>query len=175
MTTASVHPAVESIIPTVHLIKGYYRNMLDGVTPETFAQRPDGVLTNHPAYIFGHVAFYSNKIMNAFGAGDDLFSDEHEAVYQMNVECSDAADGATYLSMDESQRVFETVMDQVIERLPKVEASALDAPPTGSSFEGLMPTMGGVANFVLVAHPMAHAGQFSAWRRCMGLGPAALR
>lgn len=175
MTATSVHPVSEAIVPTVTLMKGIYHNMLDGVTPETFAKRPDGVVANHPAYIFGHVAFYAEKLLNGLGIESSSFSENDAARYGMDVEVPDAADGELYLSMDESVRVFDAVLDKVITGLPGVEGQRLDASAAGTPFEGLMTTMAGVANFVFVAHPMVHAGQFSTWRRCMGLGPAALR
>lgn len=175
MTATSTHPVSEAIVPSVMLIKGLFNNMLDGVTPEMFAKRPDGVAANHPGYIFGHTAFYADKLLTGLGVGSSSFSEGDAARYGMDVDVVDSADGDQYLSMDESVRIFNEVFDRVISGLPGVEAERLDASAAGTSFEGLMSSMGGVANFVFVAHPMMHAGQLSTWRRCMGLGPAALR
>jgi len=175
MTATSAHPVAASIVPVVRMVKGYYTHLLDGVTPETFATRPAGVVSNHPAFILGHVAFYSNKIINALGVKTDFFTDGSESRYTMDAECVDAADGEVYLPMSESVQLFQDVMGTVIEKLPTVEASAFDRDSSETPFADIIPTMGGVANFVLVAHPMMHAGQFSAWRRCMGLGPSKLR
>ena len=36
----------------------------------------------------------------------------------------------------------------------------------------MFPTVGAAINFYLTGHVMMHAGQISAWRRCMGM-PAA--
>ena len=174
MTTASAHPVAQSIAPVVRMVRGYYMHLLDGVTPETFARRPEGVVSNHPAFILGHVAFYSNRIMNALGVETDYFTDGSSEIYVMDAECVDAADGALYHPMAESVKLFGDVMDTVIETLPTVDSSAFERDSTGTPFADVIPTMGGVANFVLVAHPMMHAGQFSAWRRCMGHGPSKL-
>ncbi len=175
MTATSAHPAAASIVANVQLIQGYYHRLLDGVTPETFAMRPEGLVTNHPAFLLGHVPYYSGRMMTALGAEQcAVLGEDRGEPYTMQAECLDDPAGEIYLPMDESIDVFDRTMEAVVETLPGVDAERLEAPPEGTSFAGIMPTMAAMANFVLVAHPMTHAGQLSAWRRCMGLGPCKL-
>lgn len=170
-TSVSAHPAIGMIVPAVTLAHGYYRNMLDGVTPETFARMPEGVCTNHPAFILGHLALYSGKVLEGLGIeGAAIVTEEQATIFSMDAECQDDPDGTIYPPMAEVVDLFDRVMTMAIEKMPEVSSELLDSAPEGEPFGGLVKTMAAMANFILVAHPMMHAGQFSTWRRCMGLG-----
>ena len=47
-----------AILPSGHLMLRYADMLLDGITPERFARKPEGVDTNSPAFCFGHLALY---------------------------------------------------------------------------------------------------------------------
>ncbi len=166
------HPAVETLIPAFKLTHGYITSLLDGVTPEMFARQPEGVAANHPAYVLGHIAYYCTRIMTRLGVGSmPDFTPELEALFAMNVECMDDPAGTFYPPMVEIVDLYSATMDAVIENLPNVDPERFDAAPEGKPFGGLVTTNASLATFMLIAHPMMHAGQISTWRRCMGLGP----
>jgi hypothetical protein len=64
--------------------------------------------------------------------------------------------------------------DAAIEMVSKLDDRSLDVPIPDplERFRATFPSAGAVAMFLLNNHQMMHLGQVSAWRRCMGLGPA---
>lgn len=176
MSSAAQTTTLDLILAPATLTYGLYGQLLDGVTPDRFARTINGVTANHPAYLLGHVAHYAGKFTQSLGASPvETISDSLEPIYAMGAECTDDAAGTVYPAMKDAVADFDRVMRSVLAALPTIDPDRLAAPLTeGAPFYGRMPTFGAVANFVLVAHPMMHAGQFSTWRRCMGLGPCKL-
>jgi len=174
-TAANVSPA-DLIIPSITITKGLYQRYLDGVTPGKFARKPEGVDTNHPAFMLGHLALYPAMVLDSLGQpGVPTLPEDQAPLFEMGAECKDDPEGAIYPPMDDIVAVFNASLDGAAAALPKVDPDAwTQSPPEARSFGGVMTSMAALANFILVAHPMMHAGQFSAWRRCMGMPAVSL-
>ena len=138
--------AVSSIVPGAKLVLAYAQALLKDVKPEQFARLARGVHSNHPAWVFGHLAIYPDRCIELLGRKDLMRPDERfNTLFANKSPCIDDADGK------------DEVLAKVI---------------TGDGMADRLPTVGSRICFLTGAHPMSHLGQVSAWRRFMGLSSA---
>ncbi len=151
--------------------------MNKGVTPETFARlaTKDGepVQTNHPAFVYGHLAIYPKRLLEM--AGEDpspvALPEEMEVMFASKAECRDDPDGTIYPPMQDVVQRFMGGYSHAIERVGAWDDEKLAGPHQGAeAYQKLAPTLGIAAAFFLTTHMAMHVGQVSAWRRFMGLG-----
>lgn len=167
-----------AILDQTGTMLAYAEGLLKGVTQETFARKPEGksgvVDTNHPAFVFGHLALYPQKICQLVGIDDagTAAPAGYEELFAAGKECQDDPDGTIYPKMDEILAAFNTGYKTAIARIAGLSNEDLAAPhPLDSDFGKRFSSRAAIANFMLGPHPFMHIGQISAWRRCMGLGP----
>jgi len=157
---------------SAHLTKGYAEMVCRDIPAERFARKPDGVETNHPAWVIGHLALYPPKLMQLLdAAGAPEVPAGWDSLFDAKSECRDDPDSAIYPPKDELLGVFLGGMDAAIAAMRAAGDDALHAPNSAGPAPDVMNTAGSLANFLLTSHPMMHLGQISAWRRVMGLGP----
>lgn len=166
--------SIGTIIATsAKVTTGYAKGLLNGIEPARAARMPDGVRSNHPAWILGHLSTYPDKILPMLDRQDLVrpIEEHYEGLFDHASECRDDADGSIYPAFaDISERFFarhEAVIGALAETPDEVFAKA-----NTLALEERFPTAGDLTNFLLTGHSMMHLGQLSAWRRCMGLGPA---
>jgi len=162
------------IVPPARLTLGYGQELVKDVKPDHFARKPEGVDTNHPAWVYGHLAVYPDKsLLPMLGRADAAEpSERFEELFHGTSKCQDDPEGAIYPSMEEITTRFFSRTEAVINALAETPDDVLAAPlPDDHFFKSRMDSFGDVINFMLLAHNMMHFGQISAWRRCMGLGP----
>lgn len=168
-------PIADTIVPTARLALGLAQKLTKDIEPTLFATLPKGVRTNHPAFVYGHLAIYPDRAVFPLLGRTDLVkpSDDFAALFKGGLECRDDPRCTIYPAM-------ETILARYFERNEAALAAVAEATdkdlskplPADHFFAGKVPTVGGVLNFLLNAHPMMHLGQVSAWRRMMGLGSA---
>lgn len=168
-------PIADTIVPTARMAVGLAQKLAKDIKPSQFATLPRGVHTNHPAFVYGHLAIYPDRLVLPLIGRTDLVKpiDDFAALFKAGLECKDDPGCAIYPSM-------ETILARYFERNEAAlgavaEASDKDLTkplPPEHFFAGKIPHIGGVLNFLLNSHPMMHLGQVSAWRRMMGLGSA---
>lgn len=154
--------------------------LLNGIGPRDFARfaRPGGILvkSNHPAFVFGHLALYPARVMQALGqpAGAAACPGGWESLFKNGVECQDDPEGRIYPPMEQITKQFRTGYEAAIDAISQGEDSALLAPnPAEGRMRELFPVVGAALIFYVGGHVHMHLGQVSAWRRMMGLPPAA--
>lgn len=160
---------------------GYAVRLLKDIRPEQFARQIDlggrRVRANHPAFCYGHLSLYPFNLQTmlgieptappAPGSWPDLFS--------AGQECRDDPDGSIYPPMEEIVAHFRDGYEALFASIAGLPDGAFEAPnPREGRLREMFPTLGGFVNFMCTCHLMVHAGQVSTWRRCMGLGPAAM-
>ena len=153
--------------------------LLNGITPQTFARfaRPGGVElhSNHPAFIFGHLALYPVRVMTHVGrsAGDAAVPARYEELFKNGVECRDDPAGTIYPAMQELRDFFFRSYRAAIGAVAEADDAVLTGPNPGEGrMKELFPSVGALLNFFLSGHAHSHLGQLSAWRRAQGLAPA---
>jgi hypothetical protein len=168
-----------TIIPGAERMLGLAEALLEDVPPTRFARfaAPGGqaVHANHPAFVYGHLALYPARILQAAGLDPAPLTPpaSYPGLFGAGVECRDDPGGTIYPAMAEiTGHFFEshrTVLDQV--------RGFTDAQMAGGhKIEGklaeIFPTLGNLTAFLLMGHAMMHLGQVSTWRRAIGLGSA---
>ncbi|MBI4578663.1 MAG: DinB family protein [Planctomycetes bacterium] len=157
----------------------YAERLLADVTPDACGRfaSPGGVTirSNHPAFILGHLSLYPIRIMQnlKLPTGPTAFPPQYETLFKFGVECQDDPQGKTYPLLDELKTRFFDGYRAAIAAVESASDEAFDAPnPAEGRLRELFPTVGSAINFYLIGHVQVHLGQFSAWRRAMGLPPA---
>lgn len=153
------------------------RGLLTGINPKDFARQPEFggrlVDTNHPAFVYGHLALYPAKLLGIVGKGagavqcPQSFTD----LFAAGVKCRHDPENAEHPPMAEIVERFENGYTRLIDAMGGVDDAVFAAPIRGNDrYREAFGTVGGAACFMMHDHPMFHLGQASAWRRMMGLG-----
>lgn len=169
-----------TIAPAGNLTLMFAENMLKGVTPDMFARLAIGkdgkpVQSNHPAWVFGHLASYAGRALEMLGHPDaaKYKNPAIEAVCKNGTPCLDDPSGSVYPGMEVLTKAYFDGYRAVLAALPEADDQTLLKPnPAEGRMKDLFPTVGAMQSFFVAAHPMSHLGQVSAWRRFMGLGSA---
>ena len=170
MSTGSIlHPS-EHLLNSLGFSMNYARSLLTDITEDQFAHLPMPGF-NHPAFCYGHLACYPNRMLEFLGCQQDQIELPFDAdLYKSGVECVEQ-DGR-YASMPVIVDCFFAGHDRLAQVLPTVSPEIF-ASPTG--LEGRMgeifPRIGDAIDFMSGNHIMMHLGQVSMWRRAMGMGP----
>lgn len=177
----------ETIVSATRLTQKYAEDLLRGVEPHMFARKPTWGLggkeidCNHGAWIYGHLALYPPILVAGMGGaggvggagktGTPAVPGNFDALFKNGTRALDDPSGTLYPPMETIVRAFVDGHRAAIASLERMSDADLTRANTGPSAERF-PTVGARANFLLNNHVMSHLGQFSTWRRCMGLGSA---
>ncbi len=174
-----MHAVANAILPAGRLSLRYAESLLKDVPASAFAQFPTFggkvIQTNHPAFVFGHLAMYPHRVLEMFGKPKGVTTPPEgwEAMFKAGVECKDDPTGTIYPPMEKIVSFHKAAYDAAIAAVAEASDEQLMKPnPAEGRMKEMFPTVGAVCNFILAAHPMSHYGQVSAWRRCFGLGSA---
>lgn len=169
--------AMHGISNNARIIAGYAEAMVKGIPAERFARFGAGpagpVVSNHPAWVFGHLSLYPGRAAGMLGVDADLaVPDGWEALFGPQSQCADDADGSRYPRKDELVDRMLGNQRRIAEVLLTLDDELLSQPTPVERYRERFPTIMCAANFLLTAHAMVHLGQLSAWRRLEGLGSA---
>ena len=153
----------------------YGELLLKGVEADRFGRfaAPGGepVVSNHAAFIYGHLSLYAPRIIGDIGGSAPTIPEGFEAVFSKDATCQDDVDGTIYPPMEEVTRFFFESYRQASEVLRSTDDAPFEQPnPVGGKFTEMFPTVGSAHAFYCSGHIMLHMGQMSAWRRMSGLG-----
>ncbi|MFK7884674.1 MAG: DinB family protein [Phycisphaerales bacterium] len=168
----------EMLTLTTARTMGLAKGLLNGVDAKDFAKQPmaDGKVidTNHPAFVYGHLAIYPAKVMGMLGhdGASAACPDSWEEMFKNGAVCTHDADNSNHPSMDEIIAKFESGYAALIEATKATSDDVLLQPIAEEGWRDVFGTNGGMVGFMLHDHFMFHLGQMSAWRRAMGLGSA---
>jgi hypothetical protein len=164
------------IVPGARLGVAYAERLSVGVTQEMCARlaRPGGavVKSNHAAFVIGHLSLYPARVMQflKLPAGPTAFPGHYESLFKPGSECQDDADGKMYPPFSELRARFFEGYKAAIAAVESTPDEGFDGPnPIEGRSRELFPTVGAAIAFYLIGHVQVHLGQFSAWRRGMGL------
>lgn len=160
----------EYLIPPARFIASYARALLAGVDPCVAARLAQGVQSNHPAWVYGHLAWGADAAMSVLRGPDRArLAPLDRVMFDYRSRCLDDPDGRIYPALETMTTRFFALTADAISALEAAPEARLSSPnPTGVLLEEF-PTVGALVAYLLVGHPMVHLGQVSAWRRHMGL------
>ena len=169
--------AVHGIANNAKIVAGYAEALLHGISEDRFARFTVGaggsVVSNHPAWICGHLSLYPGRAAGMLGIEADVaVPDAWEAMFGPCSECVDDADGSRYPDMNELVDTMLGHQRGIAEALLDVDDAALAAPTPVERYRQRFPTVMCAVDFLITSHQMLHLGQLSAWRRIEGLGSA---
>lgn len=157
---------------------GYADRFLKDLPAEKFARHAlvggHAVVSNHPAFIFGHLSIYPCRIVKELG-GDASSIEPTDAfikLFDHTASCVDDADGTIYPAMEVITERFYAAHRMAIDVLSSADDSLFKAINPNDAMRGKFATVGSMHGFYVGGHLMMHMGQLSAWRRMIGLGPA---
>lgn len=161
------------ILPAARTSRALGEALLKGVRTEDFARHPKGVLTNHPAWVYGHLSIYPDWMLGMIGKPELTRPREgFEPLFANKTECKDDPSGTIYPAMETITSHFMERMDAVIKAVAETDDAVFAKPNPSDAMKDRFPTVGAMVSFMLGSHCMMHLGQVSAWRRIMGLGSA---
>jgi hypothetical protein len=166
-----------TIIPTGQLSLHLGSLLLKGIKPGDFARLAPGhqgprVQSNHPAWVYGHLACYPTRCMDLLGRPEEaakLAVPALTELFKAGTECKDDPAGQIYPSMDTIVNAWKTGYEHVLRVLPEIPDDVLMKINPNEQARERFPTIGSAIAFLVSGHQNVHLGQVSAWRRFMGL------
>lgn len=165
----------DAILPSARTTRAYAERLLKDVQPAQFARLAKGVESNHPAWIFGHLSIYPDRVLEMLGRPELAKPREgFEKIFGAGASAEPMRDdpsGSIYPDMESITAYYFDRTDAVISALAETSDEQLQKPNPNERMADRFPTVGAMTDFMLGAHSMMHFGQLSTWRRIMGLGP----
>ncbi len=168
----------QQIVAAAKLARAYGERLLVGINPQQFARKPvvngKTIDTNHPAWVYGHLATYPTKVAAMVGLDAAQLAPpaNFEELFKDGTPCKDDAAGNVYPAMEAVTGAFFRTHDALFESLGGIDDAKLLVQTPDEKARQRFPQIGGRVLFMCNNHLMMHFGQVSAWRRCVGLPPA---
>lgn len=159
-----------TLTPTLGMSMRFAEMLVKDIPAGEFARVPQGIRMNSPAFCFGHLAVYPERMLEMVGRGDLAQPDQRYVdLFSAGKECVDDPTGTVYPSMGEILERFRVRHGVVREVLPDIEDSVFARTNPNERLREWLPTVGAMIGFLVSGHAMSHLGQVSAWRRIKGL------
>ncbi|MDX2130629.1 MAG: DinB family protein [Planctomycetota bacterium] len=158
--------------------RDYTDRLVQGIRPEQAARKPvgrEGVIdTNHPVFVFGHLSLYGARVLTLVGKdpAPAATPETWEALFKAGAPCHDDPSGAIYPAFGEIVTRYFEITDAMHAGVRDTPDDVLLRENPNEAQRARFALVGHLVNFLINSHVMMHAGQVSAWRRCMGLASA---
>jgi hypothetical protein len=158
---------LETALTVNRFLLWYLQNLLADVPDERMAEQPfPGV--NHPAWILGHLAWSTDRGRLLLGLEPELPA-EWTSMFGFGSKPSSTR--GDYPGRDELIRAVEHGFERLRDQAKSATPEQLAQPSANSLTKDLLPTVKDGLVLLLTGHLGSHLGQFSAWRRMMGMPP----
>lgn len=146
---------------------GYCQTLSADIPEERLAEQPlPGV--NHPAWILGHLAISSDFAAAVLG-GEKILPQNWGTLFGPGSKLT--ANRADYPSKVELLEAIQSGFSRARELAASVAPEILTRPNPNRMLRSGLPTVHDAYAFLLTSHFSLHLGQFSTWRRMIGLAP----
>lgn len=143
----------------------YLREQVADVPPADMAALPPGI-TNHPAWIIGHLTATFESLASVIGVTTWLPADWAARYGSGSVPVADAA---AYEAKEKALAMLADAQMRVASAVRRLDEAKLDEPFPDTAYLEVFPTIRQVLVQVMVGHTAFHIGQISVWRKAMGL------
>jgi hypothetical protein len=163
------------LLPAAQQVVIYGRKLLQDITPEQFSKKPiqDGSVTliNHPAFQYGHLSLYPERIAKLFELPTETVKspENFSDLFKKGSPCHFDQEGKIYPSMQIVTDTFFRTHEAIFELLKTVPDEKYFRINIEEASKDRFPTVGSFVIYLLTAHANTHFGQVCAWRRCVGL------
>jgi hypothetical protein len=165
MRAMSMKPVLHSFAYGLDFLR---EQVADVATADMVAQ-PSGI-TNHPAWVIGHLTQVCQNLGGVIGVPPWL---PEEWAMRYGTGSVPVADAGVYQMRDDALAMLRDAQSRITRAVEQLEESRLDEPFPDQSYREVFPSIRHFLTQVLVGHSAYHIGQVGAWRRAMGLSPAA--
>lgn len=163
----------DTLVMPFRIVKIYTEALVKDVQPGDFARKARGVDANSPAFNFGHLTLYPERILTIIGRPDLARPDDQwDQWFKAGQPCVDDPDCRVYPAMSVIMDRFHSRYGAAIEAVKSCDDAVFSRPNPNERMKDMLPTVGGVVAFLLDGHCQSHLGQVSFWRRCMGMKSA---
>lgn len=156
---------LETTLEHAAMCEIWTRCSVDDVPDEDFAKQPAG-LTNHPAWVLGHLTFAHDGLTRQLGGAVKRDESWYAPFMAGTTPSSSRAD---YPSKDELTSAFSDAARMLRATVKKAGEAKLQQPVADENIRDYFPTYERWAAHALTAEGAFHTGQLSAWRKAMGL------
>ena len=163
------------LLPGANQVLIHGKKLLTDIKPEQFSRKPfqDGAVTliNHPAFQYGHLGLYPERIANLLGLATDRVKAPQgfRELFIKGSPCHDDKDGNIYPAMNIISEHFSNSHDVILDLLKDVPDDVYYKANNEEATKDRFDTLGSFVIYLLTAHANTHFGQVLAWRRCMGI------
>lgn len=155
------------------IVRRYAEGLLKGINPADFGKKPKGIDFSTPAFNYGHLSIYPERVLEMIGRPELMRKDEKwTELFAAGKPCQDDPAATIYPPMDEIVRRFNERYEAAVKAVREAPDEVFYKPNPNEKMRDMIPTAGGVVAFMLDGHIHNHLGQVSVWRRIMGLGSA---
>ena len=159
----TMHPVLHSFAYALD----YLREQVADVPAADMAAQPGGV-TNHPAWVVGHLTHSCELLAEVLGVPNWLPRDWANRYGTGSVPVADAA---AYPPKDQALAALRDAQERVTAAVERQDESALDTQFPDPLLRDVFPTVRHALTQVMVGHTAMHVGQLTVWRRAMRLPP----
>lgn len=163
----------ELVVPGGRMSLGYALALAEDIPEERWAEIAIEGAT-HPAFIYGHLAIYPNRILAGFMGREDLVMECPFDASNLEAGNDCTSDASCYPAKSVVMPYFKSAYERVLETVPELSEERIEAENPIEGFREKLPLAGAAIAFMVNNHIMMHMGQVSHWRRAIGLGPLSL-
>ena len=143
----------------------FLREQVADVTAADMVAQPNGI-TNHPAWVIGHLTYTCQELGDAIGLPEWLPNDWARRFGTGSVPVADAS---LYETKNHALAMLGDAQSRITQAVDQLDDSHLDEPFPAESYRVIFPTIRHALTQVLAGHTAYHIGQVTIWRRAMGL------
>ena len=158
-------PLLDTILDHAAMLEAWTLCTVDDIPDDRWADQPAG-LTNHPAWVIGHLCFAMDNLTRVLG-GSPARDDAWYAPYIGG--STPSADRSVYPSSGELLDAFKAAGTALRDSVRAGGEAMLAHKVADEQVRAYFPTLGRWAAHVLLAEGAFHTGQLSAWRRARGM------
>jgi DinB superfamily len=156
---------MDSVLRVNRFLMWYLQKLVADIPDERMAEQPlPGV--NHPAWILGHLAWSTDRCRLLLGLEPELPA-EWTPMFGFGSQPTSAR--GDYPARDELIRAVEQGFERLRDQIASATPEQLAQPSPNSRTNEFLPTVQDGLVLLLTGHLNSHLGQFSMWRRMVGM------
>lgn len=148
------------ILVGYELVTNYALRLVEDLSEPDFFHQPAGV-TNHPAWLLGHLCFSFQAIGGEIGVAPWLPEDWGQT---FGTGSSPSSNAANYPSGASLVETFANASEKISRAIEAMTDEALLAPLPDEGYRQTLPTVAHALTHILIGHASVHVGQLTVWR-----------